>query len=110
MAFITRLILALFGMAFAVLLTLSLLFWLMLNVAFASLRWLLTGQKPQVLLMWQQIQALRKGVQSARSSSGSRSSDGQWHDVHAHPRTQDRVVIEDAVVREISDKRGPPHA
>jgi hypothetical protein len=105
MAFFTRLIFALFSIAFAVLLTLALLCWLVLNVAFACLRWLATGQKPQVLLMWQQIQAIRKGMQSARGASWSRSSDGQWHEVHAHPPAQDRDVIEDVVVREISDKR-----
>jgi hypothetical protein len=92
MAFITRLIFALIGMAFAVL--------------FACLRWLVTGQKPQVLLMWQQIQAMRKGMQAGQGatwSSWSRSSDGQWHQAQGRAqRSGDSSdVIEDVVVREI---------
>ena len=30
--------------------------------AFATLRWLLTGRKPQVVLVWQQFSQLRKGA------------------------------------------------
>jgi membrane protein implicated in regulation of membrane protease activity len=113
MAFFTRLILTLFGMAFAVLFAVGVLFWLALYAAFASLRWLVTGQKPQVLMMWQQIQAIRKGMQtgqSARWSSWSRTSDGQWHDEHGsaqHAGAKSQVV-EDVVVREIQDKRSLP--
>jgi hypothetical protein len=110
MAFFTRLIFALIGMAFAVLFAVGVLCWLALYVVFASLRWLLTGQKPQVLIMWQQIQAMRKGMQRGQGatwSSWSRSSDGQWHEAHGHTssRDQETVVIEDAVVREIKDSR-----
>ncbi len=50
MAFFTRLLFALIGVAF--------------TVVFACLRWMVTGQKPQVLMMWQQIQTMRKGMQS----------------------------------------------
>jgi hypothetical protein len=112
MAFFTRLIFALIGMAFAVLFAVGVLCWLALYVVFACLRWLVTGQKPQVLLMWQQIQAMRKGMrngmqrgQGATWSSWSRSRDGQWHEAHGHTSSRDEeaVVIEDAVVREISD-------
>jgi hypothetical protein len=113
MAFFTRLIFTLFGMAFAVLFAVGVLCWLALYVVFACLRWLATGQKPQVLLMWQQIQAMRKGMQSgqgARWSSWSRTSDGQWHEAHgqAPSRGLKADVIEDAVVREIHDKRSLP--
>ncbi len=87
MAFLTRLLFALLGVACALLFTLGVLCWLVFYVAFASARWLVTGQKPQVVLMWQQIQALRKGMQSGRGSSAK--SD----------------VIEDVVVREIHDRR-----
>ena len=71
MAFFTRFILALFGMAFAVLVAVGVLFWLALYVVFACLRWLMTGQKPQALLMWQQIQAMRKGMQPGTGTSWS---------------------------------------
>lgn len=113
MAFFTRFILALLGMAFAVLFAVGVLCWLTLYAVFASLRWLATGQKPQVLLMWQQIQAMRKGMQSgqgARWSSWSRTSDGQWHEAHGQTPSRDTTadVIEDAVVREIHDKRSLP--
>jgi len=113
MAFFTRLIFTLFGMAFAVLFAVGVLCWLALYVVFACLRWLATGQKPQVLLMWQQIQAMRKGMQSgqgARWSSWSRTSDGQWHEAHGQAPSRDTTadVIEDAVVREIHDKRSLP--
>lgn len=90
MAFFNRFILALFGLALAVLLTAGVVVWLMIYVAFASLRWLATGQKPQVLLMWQQLQAMRK-----RMSTGH-----AFHDA-ASDRDPNAVVIEDAVVREV---------
>jgi hypothetical protein len=113
MAFFTRFILALLGMAFAVLFAVGVLCWLALYVVFACLRWLATGQKPQVLLMWQQIQAMRKGMQpaqDARWSSWSRTSDGEWHEAHGQAPGRDHKadVIEDAVVREIHDKRSLP--
>jgi hypothetical protein len=113
MAFFTRFILALFGMAFAVLFAVGVLCWLALYVVFACLRWLATGQKPQVLLMWQQIQAMRKGMQPGQGaswSSWSRTSDGQWHEAHGQAPGRDAKadVIEDAVVREIHDKRSLP--
>jgi hypothetical protein len=113
MAFFTRFILALFGMAFAVLFAVGVLCWLALYVVFACLRLLVTGQKPQVLLMWQQIQAMRKGMQSGQGaswSSWSRTSDGQWHEAHGQTSGRDSKedVIEDAVVREIHDKRSLP--
>jgi hypothetical protein len=110
MAFFTRFILALLGMAFAVLFALGVLCWLALYVVFACLRWLVTGQKPQVLLMWQQIQAMRKGMQSGQGPSWSHPSDGEWHEAHGKTPGEDHKadVIEDAVVREIHDKRSLP--
>ncbi len=113
MAFFTRFILALFGMAFAVLFAVGVLCWLTLYVVFACLRWLVTGQKPQVLLMWQQIQAMRKGMQPGQGaswSSWSRTSDGQWHEAHGQAPSRDHKadVIEDAVVREVHHTRQLP--
>lgn len=113
MAFFTRLIFALIGMAFALLFTLGVLCWLVLYVAFACVRWLLTGQKPQVVMMWQQIQALRKGMrtgQGERWSSGFRSSDGPWPEEQGYPTRSSAKsdVIEDVVVREIHDPQRIP--
>lgn len=113
MAFFTRLIFALFGMAFAVLLTLGVLIWLVLYLVFASLRWLVTGQKPQVLMMWQQIQAMRKGMQTGQRapwSSGSHNSAGPWHEEPGHAQRWNAKggLVEDAVVREVHDKARLP--
>jgi hypothetical protein len=113
MAFLTRLLFTLLGMAFAVFFTLGVLCWLVLYVVFACVRWLLTGQKPQVLMMWQQIQAMRKGMQSGQGtswSSWSRTGDGQWHETQGHAqRSGDSSdVIEDVVVREIHHTRQLP--
>jgi hypothetical protein len=113
MAFFTRLIFALIGMAFAALFAVGVLCWLALYVAFASLRWLVTGQKPQVLMMWQQIKAMRKGMQSGQGSSWSswsRTSDGQWHEAHgnAQSKTLNADVVEDVVVREVHEQRQLP--
>jgi hypothetical protein len=113
MAFFTRLIFALFGMAFAALFTVVVLCWLAFYVVFVSLRWLATGKKPQVLLMWQQIQAMRKGMQSGQGaswSSWSRTSDGQWYEAHGQAQRSgdSSEVIEDVVVREIHPTRQLP--
>ena len=91
MRFFIRLILTLLGMTFALLFTLGVLCWLALYVVFACLRWLFTGQKPQVIMMWQQMQAMRRGMQG-----GSKRPDDK-HD-----------VVEDVVVREIHEKRQLP--
>lgn len=66
MAFFTRLTLLLFGTAIAILFAFGIFFWLIFYVAFASMRWLVTGQKPQVLMMWQQIQRMRKGMRPTK--------------------------------------------
>jgi hypothetical protein len=91
MRFFTRLILTLLGMAFALLFTLGVLCWLAVYVVFACLRWFFTGQKPQVVMMWQQMQAMRKGMQG-----GSKRPDARYD------------VVEDVVVREIHEKRHLP--
>jgi hypothetical protein len=100
-------------MAFAVLFAIGVLCWLALYVVFACVRWLATGQKPQVLLMWQQIQAMRKGMQTGQGagwSSWSRTSDGHWHEAHgrAQRSSDSSDVVEDVVVREIHHTRQLP--
>jgi small-conductance mechanosensitive channel len=113
MAFFTRLILALFGMAFAALFAVCVLFWLVLFATFASVRWLFTGKKPQVVVMLRQIQTIRKGMQTSQRTrwfSWSQSSDGQWHEAHGQTQRKDfkADVVEDAVVREVHEQRHLP--
>ena len=72
-----------------------------LYIVWAALRWLLTGHKPQVVLVWQQFSALRKsfGQEGFRGAAGpgfqaphghSSAPDDQVVDVEA------REVVEDA--------------
>ncbi len=99
MAFFTRLLFALIGVAFTVVFAAGVVCWLILYVAFAGLRWLATGQKPQVLKMWQQIQTMRRGMQS-----------GPWHETQRHTQGSGNGVdvIDDVVVREIHPTRQLP--
>ena len=39
-------------------------------IVFATLRWLLTGRKPQVVLVWQQFSDLRKGARWGGNGGG----------------------------------------
>jgi len=58
MNWIAKIFMALLGLAFLV----ALLFGVACYTVYATLRWLLTGRKPQVVLVWQQFSALRKGA------------------------------------------------
>lgn len=116
MAFITRLFITLLGMAVAVLMTFFVLCWLALFMAFASLRWLFTGKKPQVVMMWQQVQTMRKGMQSGQGARWSRgfrwsstSQGGRPDEPGPVPRSSTQSdLIEDVEVREIREKRYLP--
>ena len=113
MASFTRLLLVIFGLAFGALFAVVVLLGLAFYVTFASVRWLVTGQKPQVLMMWQQIQASRnKGMKTSKSAlwSWSQTSDGQRHEEHGLVQRWDPKVdvVEDAVVREVKEKCNLP--
>ena len=84
MNWIARIVMALLGIG----LLAGLLLALGVYTVYASLRWLLTGRKPQVVLVWQQFSALRRGA-------GMRS--GASRGFEAPP--QDDVV--DVEVREV---------
>ena len=58
MNWIARIVMALFGLG----LLAGLLLALGVYSVYAALRWLLTGRKPQVVLVWQQFSALRRGT------------------------------------------------
>ena len=57
MNWITKIFMGLLGLG----LLAGLLLALGVYTVFATLRWLLTGRKPQVVLVWQQFSALRRG-------------------------------------------------
>ncbi len=113
MPLFSRLIITLFGIAFAALFVLAALVWLVLYLVFASVRWLATGQKPQVVLLWQQIQSMRRGMQSGQKRGWSfraTSGDVQSHESQRHsPQSVFKnVVVEDVVVREVHETRTLP--
>lgn len=58
MNWIARILMGLLGLA----LLAGLLVALGVYTVFATLRWLLTGRKPQVVLVWQQFGQLRRGA------------------------------------------------
>ena len=58
MNWIAKIFMALMGLG----LLAGLLLALGVYTVFATLRWLLTGRKPQVVLVWQQFSQLRKGA------------------------------------------------
>lgn len=86
---LARVFMAVLGLAFLA----GLLLALCVYVLFACVRWLLTGQKPQVVMVWQQFGELRKG---ARWGAGMDSPFGQA------PEPADDVV--DVEVREVHER------
>jgi len=58
MNWIARIVMGLLGLGLLV----GLLLALGVYTVYATLRWLLTGRKPQVVLVWQQFSALRRGA------------------------------------------------
>ena len=90
MNWIARIFMGLLGLG----LLAGLLLALGLYTVFAAVRWLLTGRKPQVVLVWQQFSALRKGAgwgQRQSNNTGFESPrQGDIVDVEA------REVVDDA--------------
>ena len=87
---LVRMFMALLGLAFLV----GLLLALGVYVMFASVRWLLTGQKPQVVMVWQQFGEMRKGARW--STPGMRTPFEQ-----GAPPVDDVVDVE---VREVHER------
>ena len=65
MNWIARIFMGLMGLG----LLAGLLLALGLYTVFATVRWLLTGRTPQVVLVWQQFSALRKGARWGQQPS-----------------------------------------
>ena len=67
MNWIARIIMSLLGLGFLA----ALLFGLLCYIVFATVRWLLTGRKPQVVMVWQQFKAMRQGFQQGGFRAGA---------------------------------------
>ena len=65
MNWIARIIMGLLGLGFLA----ALLVGLLCYTVYATLRWLLTGRKPQVVMVWQQFSAMRQKFQARGFSS-----------------------------------------
>ncbi len=68
MNWIAKIFMALLGLAFLV----ALLFGVACYTVYATLRWLLTGRKPQVVLVWQQFSAMRQNFKQGGFRAGLR--------------------------------------
>lgn len=104
MNWIARIIMGLLGLG----LLAALLFGLLCYIVFATVRWLLTGRKPQVVMVWQQFKAMRQGFQQG----GFRTGTGQGFEPprgQGAPFPHDDQVV-DVEVREVVEDapRLPP--
>ena len=84
MNWIARIFMGLLGIAFLA----GLLVALGGYIVFATLRWLLTGRKPQVVLVWQQFRQMRQGA-GMRWGAGMGPADGRGQQA-----TEDVVDVE----------------
>ena len=102
MNWIARIVMGLSGLLFLVIL----FFGLACYVVYATLRWLLTGRKPQVVMVWQQFSAMRQNFQQGgfRRHTPSGGSD-PW----GRPKSTDDQVV-DVEARELVENptRLPP--
>jgi uncharacterized membrane protein YgcG len=105
LSWVLRLFMALMGLVFL----LGLVAALGLYVVWAAVRWLLTGRKPQVVMVWQQFSAMRKsfGQGGGFRQPGSTDSRGPWS--KGPSSVQDDQVV-DVEVREVREDapRLPP--
>ena len=91
MNLIARIFMGLLGLAFLG----GLLVALGVYTVYATLRWLLTGRQPQVVLVWQQFRQMRQGA-------GMRWGDSMRPPPGAAQGTSDDVV--DVEAREVHDR------
>jgi len=99
MNWIARIVMGLLGLGFLAALLLGLLCY----TVFATVRWLLTGRKPQVVMVWQQFSAMRQGFKQggfgATSGQGFDSPNRQGSPFAQNDQVVDvevREVVEDA--------------
>ena len=104
LTWVFRLFMAFMGLVFL----LGLVAALCLYVVWAALRWLLTGRKPQVVLVWQQFSTMRKNFgQGGSRRQGTPGAEGPWG--REPNRSFDDQVV-DVEVREVVEDapRLPP--
>ncbi len=95
MNWIARIFMGLLGLGFLA----ALLFGLLCYIVYATLRWLLTGRKPQVVMVWQQFSAVRQNFrQGGFRASTRQGSEGPR--ARAAPFARDDQVV-DVEVREV---------
>jgi hypothetical protein len=95
LTWVLRLFMGLMGLAFV----LGLVAALGLYIVWATLRWLLTGRKPQVVLVWQQFSALRQNFgQGGFRGQAASGFEGPWGRAPTQA-ANDQVV--DVEVREV---------
>lgn len=82
-----RLLFKLFLAFFGLVLLLGMLLFLLVYIAWASLRWLITGQKPQVAVVWQRYREMRRG--------------GMWQQPASRPAAGSADDVVDVEVREV---------
>ena len=98
MNWIVKIFMALLGLAFLVVL----LFGVACYTVYATVRWLLTGRKPQVVMVWQQFSAMRKNFgQGGFRGQTAAGSDGAWGRGPTH--SFDDQVVDDEVREVIED-------
>ncbi|MDP4734741.1 hypothetical protein [Limnohabitans sp. Bal53] len=104
MNWIARIFMGLLGLVFLA----AILFFLLFFIVFATLRWLLTGRKPQVVMVWQQFSAMRQGFKQGGFRSGFGQGFEPFRRKSAAFAQDDQVV--DVEVREVVEDapRLPP--
>lgn len=77
-------------------------------IVWATLRWLLTGRKPQVVMVWQQFSAMRRNFGQGGFRQAPGTDFGGAHSRGAANSSDDQVV--DVEVREVVEDapRLPP--
>lgn len=98
---VLRLFMMLMGLAFL----LGLVAALVLYTIWATLRWLITGRKPQVVMVWQQFSAMRSHFsQGGFRTQGGPGFERPWGSRNAAADRDEQVV--DVEVREVHE--APP--
>lgn len=96
MNWVVKIFMALLGLVFL----LVLLFGVVCYTVYATLRWLLTGRKPQVVMVWQQFSAMRQNFRQggfrAGPGEGARERDAPFAHDDQVVDVEAREVVEDA--------------